>query len=112
MLYVTRRNVRASSGSLEELTAFYRKVRKHNLLLGWWGFPFGLVWTPMSLSRNRKTLGKLRELAASGVAGPGWHPDPTGRHGARYWDGKAWTDRVSDVSTDELHADPDPSTPA
>jgi uncharacterized protein YxjI len=25
-----------------------------------------------------------------------WHPDPTGRHQLRYWDGAAWTDHVSD----------------
>jgi Protein of unknown function (DUF2510) len=32
-----------------------------------------------------------------------WHPDPSGRHELRWWDGQAWTDRVSDggeVSTD------------
>ena len=27
---------------------------------------------------------------------PGWHPDPTGRHEYRYWEGGAWTDDVSD----------------
>lgn len=25
-----------------------------------------------------------------------WHPDPTGRHEYRYWDGTQWTDHVSD----------------
>lgn len=25
-----------------------------------------------------------------------WHPDPSGRHELRYWDGAAWTDHVSD----------------
>jgi uncharacterized protein YxjI len=25
-----------------------------------------------------------------------WHPDPTGRHQLRYWDGSVWTDHVSD----------------
>ena len=25
-----------------------------------------------------------------------WHPDPMGRHQLRYWDGKVWTDHVSD----------------
>ncbi len=24
-----------------------------------------------------------------------WHPDPTGRHEYRYWDGQSWTDHVS-----------------
>jgi len=25
-----------------------------------------------------------------------WHPDPTGRHRHRYWDGARWTDWVAD----------------
>jgi len=27
---------------------------------------------------------------------PGWHPDPTGRHQTRYFDGVSWTDNVVD----------------
>ena len=27
---------------------------------------------------------------------PAWHPDPTGRHEHRYWDGSQWTEHVSD----------------
>ena len=27
----------------------------------------------------------------------GWHPDPTGRHELRYWDGRQWTADVSDA---------------
>ena len=26
----------------------------------------------------------------------GWHPDPVGRHGQRYWDGNEWTSYVAD----------------
>jgi uncharacterized protein YxjI len=36
-----------------------------------------------------------------------WHPDPTGRHQHRYWDGTKWTDNVSDngvTSTDPVVA--------
>ncbi|HEX6236428.1 MAG TPA: DUF2510 domain-containing protein [Acidimicrobiales bacterium] len=36
---------------------------------------------------------------------PGWHPDPTGRHEHRYWDGGRWTDHVADAgarATDPL----------
>lgn len=28
-------------------------------------------------------------------APPGWHPDPSGRHQFRYWDGHIWTAHVS-----------------
>jgi hypothetical protein len=27
---------------------------------------------------------------------PGWHPDPSGRHWWRWWDGRDWTDFVGD----------------
>ena len=101
---VTHRRGRAMSGSVDDLTAFARKVWIQNLLLGWWGFPFGLVWTPIALYRNSQSLRALRKLGADGLAAAGWYPDPSGRHGARYWDGKAWTDRVSDTGTDSLPA--------
>lgn len=32
------------------------------------------------------------------VSPPGWLPDPSGRHQLRYWDGRVWTERVSDNS--------------
>jgi uncharacterized protein YxjI len=38
-----------------------------------------------------------------------WHPDPTGRHELRYWDGTAWTDHVSDrgiTATDPVAGGP------
>lgn len=34
-----------------------------------------------------------------------WHPDPTGRHELRYWDGSKWTDHISNrgvTSTDPV----------
>lgn len=37
----------------------------------------------------------------------GWQPDPTGRHGHRYWDGTAWTDNVADAGVSGT----DPFTP-
>jgi Protein of unknown function (DUF2510) len=34
---------------------------------------------------------------AAGFANPAaWHPDPSGRHQYRWWDGSAWTQSVSD----------------
>ena len=38
---------------------------------------------------------------------PGWHPDPTGRHDHRYWDGSQWSEHVADAGvsgTDPLDA--------
>lgn len=44
-----------------------------------------------------------------------WHPDPTGRHELRYWDGSQWTDHVSDQgvqSTNPLYPSGDAATDA
>ncbi len=46
---------------------------------------------------------------------PSWHPDPTGRHELRYWDGSTWTDHVADQgaqSMDPLIPQPDPTPQA
>lgn len=32
----------------------------------------------------------------SALPPPGWHPDPSGRHWWRWWDGRGWTDHVAD----------------
>jgi hypothetical protein len=37
--------------------------------------------------------------AAAAPAGGAWHPDPSGRHQHRWWDGTAWSDQVSDGGT-------------
>lgn len=36
---------------------------------------------------------------------PGWHPDPSGLHALRFWNGASWTEQVSDVrSADQSHS--------
>jgi hypothetical protein len=34
--------------------------------------------------------------------GPGWHPDPAGRHEYRYWDGAYWTEHVVDGGVESV----------
>jgi hypothetical protein len=63
-IIMTQQRHTVYTGTLEQLEATARSVRTHNLLLGWWGIPFGLIWTPMALSRNAKGLRQVRELAA------------------------------------------------
>jgi hypothetical protein len=63
-LVITQRRTAAHSGTLDQLEEAARAARAHNLLLGWWGVPFGLVWTPMALTRNAKAMRQLRDLAA------------------------------------------------
>lgn len=50
------------SGTFEELQKVYQGVLRHNLLLGWWGIPAGLYWTPVVLIRNRKAFRKIKAL--------------------------------------------------
>ena len=64
-LIVTQRKTRQFTGTYAQLQERYRKVLVHNLLFGWWGIPFGLIGTPLALSRNAKALKQLRQLAES-----------------------------------------------
>jgi hypothetical protein len=61
---LTQRQTRVYTGTLEQLERAYREARTYNLLVGWWGIPFGLVWTPMCLWSNRRAIRELRALAA------------------------------------------------
>jgi len=63
-LVVTQRRTAAYSGTLDQLEGIARGARTHTLLLGWWGFPFGLFWTPMALAQNAKAMRQVRDLAA------------------------------------------------
>lgn len=61
---VTNRRWATYTGTLEQLEAQARAAQTHTLLLGWWGVPFGLIWTPIALARNAKAMRQLRELAS------------------------------------------------
>lgn len=63
MLVLTTRRSTTYTGTYDQLRKAYRNVLTYNLLLGWWGFPFGLIWTPMSLARNAGAMRKLKRLA-------------------------------------------------
>ena len=66
-------------GTLAEIEARARSAMIHNLLLGWWGFPMGLIWTPMALARNAKAVRQVRALAAGqGLQMPGGPQIPAG----------------------------------
>ncbi|KAA1424343.1 AIM24 family protein [Nocardioides antri] len=41
-----------------------------------------------------------------------WHPDPTGRHELRYWDGTQWTEHVSDGGVQSVSPLNPPEEPA
>jgi hypothetical protein len=60
---MTQRRTVTHTGTFEALQAIYNKARTHNLLAGWWGIPFGLIWTPIVLNRNARAFKQLRQLA-------------------------------------------------
>jgi hypothetical protein len=62
-LVVTQRRAATYRGTLGQLEGIARGARTHNLLLGWWGVPFGVIWTPIALARNAKAMQRLRDLS-------------------------------------------------
>jgi hypothetical protein len=52
------------TGTVEQLEQAARNVMIHNLTLGWWGIPAGLIWTPIALARNAGNMKKIRALAS------------------------------------------------
>ena len=46
--------------------------------------------------RPTEQLGVAVTSPFSRLPPPGWHPDPSGRHWWRWWDGRDWTDHVAD----------------
>ena len=63
LLYAQRETL-VLHGTLDELEAQYRRVKSHNLLFGWWGFPLGLAWNVISLQANARAYKELHALAA------------------------------------------------
>ncbi|MEY2450032.1 MAG: hypothetical protein QOH79_3508 [Acidimicrobiaceae bacterium] len=54
----------------------------------------------------------MSDPSTQGAGGAGWHPDPSGRHQLRYWDGQTWTANVSDggqQTTDAFTGTPAPT---
>ena len=67
----------------------------------------GLVEDLATLSRGarRGVITGARVGLGAPPTGPGWFPDPAGRHQTRYWDGDLWTAHVVDdgvTAVDEL----------
>jgi hypothetical protein len=52
--------------------------------------------TPTPAPSPAPTPQRMPTLPPPGYPPPGWHPDPSGRHWWRWWDGLGWTDHVAD----------------
>ncbi|MBJ7608344.1 MAG: hypothetical protein JF887_02775 [Candidatus Dormibacteraeota bacterium] len=64
VIILTQRQKTIHTGTLEQLESQCHQTFIHNLLFGWWGFPFGLVFTPIALVSNHRALRDLRALVA------------------------------------------------
>ena len=65
MIIISQQRRTVHTGTLAQLESSARSAMVHNLLLGWWGIPMGLIWTPMALARNAKAIKQVRALAAN-----------------------------------------------
>jgi hypothetical protein len=65
VVVMTHKRRTVYTGTIDQLERTARSVLAYNLLLGWWGIPFGLIWTPMALASNAKALKQVRALAAA-----------------------------------------------
>lgn len=56
------------------------------------------IWRFSGARREVKAFAKANPYGPP-VLGPpaGWYPDPTGRPGSSYWDGRAWTGHRQDL---------------
>lgn len=60
------------------------------------GAPPGGFGTDPAGGGGWSTTDPAAAAGGSGAAAAAWHPDPTGRHQLRYWNGSEWTEHVSD----------------
>jgi len=72
-----------------------------------WGSPGAGMPGPAGVpgTTSPATASPMSAPAGPGTVAPSWHPDPTGRHQHRYWDGEQWTHHVSnngDASLDPV----------
>jgi hypothetical protein len=99
VLLSQRSSVRVSGDAAAHDRA-YRAAQRHTSMAGWWGVPFGVMWTPVALAANRKTRRSVDEVLGAVAQKPAWFKDPSGKPGERYWDGSQWTEQVRITTTD------------
>jgi hypothetical protein len=74
-----------------------------NPMEGVFGWGPKLALKPRIRELERRLGGAIVEQGTIAGGAPaqlppaGWHPDPTGRHEQRYWDGSQWTANIADA---------------
>jgi len=106
-------------GAIFGVLAFYasERFKKRHGVTPWkmssWlcaaiGFLSLLLCAILMAVASHQTRAKLRvphdglPFPTPSAAPPAWHPDPTGHHAFRYWDGYGWTEHVSDGTTNSI----------
>jgi hypothetical protein len=97
---VSQRSGTKVTGNLETHRKACKAAQTHTALAGWWGLPFGIIWTIAALTSNSKMLKSVEALLTSGTRKAAWLADPSGKFEERYWDGEQWTDQVRSATSD------------
>jgi Protein of unknown function (DUF2510) len=99
---------RTHVGTLAECEQQYQSAQLYCFLAGWWSLASALFCNWIALFSNMIAIRRVRKLSQDphavaalqdaihqtlqqAATGPGWHPDPSGQPGQRYWDGATWT---------------------
>lgn len=92
-IILTKRGVGLSVG----VPGFRRSVHSSGRQTTTVGIPHtGIYWRKSEVSSKAQTTLPPRSGSQSGASTKaGWYVDPLGRYEFRYWDGSAWTARVS-----------------
>lgn len=56
----------------------------------------GFMGGPVKRALAQRVNALEQALTARSETPAQWYPDPSGRHEHRYWDGRSWSDQVSD----------------
>jgi hypothetical protein len=61
LVFLSYRKTLVFTGTKAELAQQYARVRRHNLLFGWWGI-ISFIWNIVCLAKNRRVMDQLANL--------------------------------------------------
>ena len=89
-------------GNLDVHNLAYKAAQAHCAAFGWWGIPFGLLFTPAALMKNVESFNQVKVQLGGQKSGAGWYRDPSGKFHERLWDGAVWTELVRNTMAESM----------